>query len=188
MIKIFKYLSKIFIVVILIFFASKPYNRHCIKSGKCSPLYISDLIPRINGNEEFDVKFVITNYREDVILYPKIDKISTVTGKKNIVTFIAKNNSNKKIDFKTKMFIEPSFLKGEIKSYECLCGKKFSLKKDQEFEIKSIFRFKKDVLEKYKYGSLENYERMKSYTTKNTQNNTKTNTPKKQITIRFKVE
>ncbi len=117
----------------------QPYNWFCGITNKCSPIEISSLIPRREGNKPVDVFFEITNYRADLKLEPAEDHISTVSGRKNVVAYRAKNLTNKTITFRTEFFVRPENLKDHVKTYDCLCFGEHKLKSGEEVELKMSF-------------------------------------------------
>lgn len=136
---LFRIFFRLAIIFTIIVFAMQPYNWFCGITNKCSPIEFSSLIPSREGEKPVDVFFEITNYRVDLKLEPVEDHISTVSGRKNVVIYRAKNLTNKTITFRAEFLIRPEFLKGHVKTFDCLCLGEHKLKGGEEAELKMSF-------------------------------------------------
>jgi cytochrome c oxidase assembly protein Cox11 len=146
---------RIGIIFALIFFASKPYNFFCNLTNKCQPFYFSYLIPKKEGKTPVTLNFEITNYRQGLDFRVLSDSFQTVSNRKNIVNYSAKNTSNRTIKFNTELVVEPEYLEEYITRYQCLCSQQYSLKPNEEIKLRMIFLIDEEF---FKYRKLRNLE------------------------------
>lgn len=140
---------RIVIIFALLFFASKPYNFFCNLTNKCQPFYFSYLIPKKEGKTPIILNFEVTNYREGLDFRVLSDGFKTVTNRKNIVNYIAKNTSNRTIKFHPKFVLEPGYLEEYITRYQCLCSSQYTLKPNEEIKLQMIFLIEEKIFEDY---------------------------------------
>lgn len=127
------------LLFLLLFALIQPFNWFCNISQKCQPFYFSYYFPKTQGTEPIDVSFEITNYRDDLEFSALEPNLTTVTNKKNIVTFYAKNLSNRLIKFRPNLQIDPANFDEYVIRYECLCMREYKLKKGESLELKMRF-------------------------------------------------
>lgn len=135
-----KIIFRIFALCLLAFILVQPYNIYCRTQGSCSQFHFADLLPTIEGKEEFQMIFEIKNYRPDIeITVAEPQMITTVTGRKNIVNYQVENITNRAVRFRPEFYVEPSELKNEIATRECLCFKEHIIKKGEKVILSATF-------------------------------------------------
>ncbi|MBP7710128.1 MAG: cytochrome c oxidase assembly protein [Rickettsiales bacterium] len=124
---------------VLIFLATQLFNRFCFSTHKCQPIYFSKYIPRIEGNQIFAVSIEATNHLKDLDFYAVNTRISTVSNRVNTVTFVAKNLSERKINFRPAFDVQPKDFKKYVKRISCLCAQEYSLAPGQVIKMQMEF-------------------------------------------------
>lgn len=130
---------------VLIFIGAQAFNRFCFSSQKCSPIYFSRYIPRVEGTKEFDIKIAAISNRADFDFYTLDSQISTVVNRVNTVTFVAKNTSNKKIKFRLKLQVNPREFSAYIGKINCLCSEEYWLDVGEKINLKMEFFVKAGI-------------------------------------------
>ena len=93
-----------FLLFLLFLVSLRPYNWICQTTNACHKFYLSDLIPRFEGEDIININFEIINTRDDVdFIIDGYDTISTVSERKNTVSYRVKNLSDKIIYFRPKL-------------------------------------------------------------------------------------
>ncbi len=139
----FVYLALTFLVLLV---ALQPYNRFCNFSGKCSAIYLSDLLPTTEGGTQILVVMEAMNYRSDLdfeVFEPRT--LNTVSGKKNTVTYRVKNLSDHEIKFRPEFYVEPKEFEKYVSRQECLCFREHLIKKGEELILPTTFKLKSEI-------------------------------------------
>jgi cytochrome c oxidase assembly protein Cox11 len=132
--------------IIIILLALQPYNRLCQYSGRCSQIYLSDLLPSREGTETITAFMEVLNYRSDLdfeVFEPR--NLETVSGRKNTVTYRIKNLTDRTIKFRPQFSVQPKELEKYLVRSECLCFREHTLKKGEELILPTIFKFKSAI-------------------------------------------
>lgn len=141
--RFFIYSIALFLVIII---AMKPYNWFCQVSTKCQKVYVSDLFPSFEGNNDIDIVLEIKNYNADLdFLIMGYDTISTVSGRKNVVKYQIKNLTDNTINFRPKFYIEPKKLAKYVNLTDCLCFEKYSIDGGKELNLQASFKIDSDI-------------------------------------------
>jgi cytochrome c oxidase assembly protein Cox11 len=137
------YLALIFLVILV---GLQPYNRFCQSSGKCQTVYVSDFLPSPEGNVEINIVAEVLNYRSDIDfeVFSHSDP-TTVSGRKNTVTYSVRNISNQEVKFRPEFYVEPKELEKYVVQRECLCFREYTLKKGEELMLSSVFKIKSGI-------------------------------------------
>ena len=143
----FRIFIRFAIIFTIITFAIQPYNWFCNITNKCSSITISSLLPTFEGKQEIEVFFEVTSYREDLKITANQSTITTVSGRKNTVTYRAKNLTNRPIRFRANFLTDPDYAEKHIKRYECLCFREYKLKPNEEIELKMVFALNDKIIE-----------------------------------------
>jgi cytochrome c oxidase assembly protein Cox11 len=162
---VIRFFIRITIILAIILFAIQPFNWFCQISQSCKPFFFSYYIPKQKGDIAIDVIFEVMNYNEALHFYNEKSNLTTFTNSKNIITYHAKNTSEKPISFRPKLIIEPEYAEKYLIRYQCLCMQELKLKKGETANLKMEFEIDKKI---------ENDENFKK------QN-------EKKITIRYKI-
>lgn len=161
-----KLLIRFAIVFTVIFIAVQPYNWFCGITQKCDSFHFSYLIPRIEGNHNYNLKFNVVNFNKN-LNFEVLDKsLTTVSNRKNVIHYRAKNLSKKTIYLRSKLKISPADLEKHIKIYDCLCTKVYKLKIGEEIDLKMTFEIKPSIGDEKYFSKLINQEMRIDYYTK----------------------
>lgn len=136
---------RLIIIFAIITFAIQPFNWFCQITQKCSPFYISYYMPKRAGKMPLDIRFEITNYREDIIFFPAQKSLITVANKKHLITYHLKNSSQKTVTFRPQFSIEPEYAQKYLKRYQCLCFQQYRLKGGEEIDLTMEFEVDRDI-------------------------------------------
>ncbi len=139
MYRLFKLAIRLAIILVIIFIATQPFNWFCKLTNKCEPFYFSYYIPKREGTQPLLINLEVTNYRADLLFEPVESSLTTVSNRKNIVFYRAKNLTNHPIRFRPSFITEPQYATTFIKRYDCLCSQEYKLKADEEIQLKMRF-------------------------------------------------
>lgn len=140
---------RVFLLLIIGIIIIKPYNIYCSTTGKCSGINLIEFIPDNKFKEgigSYHLEFINLNPNIHLDISSDFLELSTVSGRKNVVTYTIKNISktDKDVKFKLKFKTDPSYEIKRIKVHECLCNKTYKLKPGREMIKKFIFTFKEE--------------------------------------------
>jgi cytochrome c oxidase assembly protein Cox11 len=138
-------LLRIAVAFVVIFFAIQPYNWFCQLSQNCKPFYLSYYIPKKEGTKQIKIDLETTNYKRDVKFFVDKPEIITVANKKIVATYTITNNSKKLLRVRPKMEVIPKEATDYIKTYQCICLKRYKLKPKQTITIQMEFEIDKDI-------------------------------------------
>jgi len=138
---------RVFLVLVLLFFAVKPYNYYCNDSGKCRPFYFSYLFSRSSG-DAINLKFEATNYIENLDIDIAESELVTFTNVINELDFTITNNGRKTVEFVIDMTSTPQNFIDEVVKLQCPCSQKYRLRKGEEKKIRVIFKIRHGFYEK----------------------------------------
>lgn len=130
---------------LIVFMLVQPFNWFCNISGKCQSFYFSYYIPSQQGTEPIEVSLEVANLRSDLDLAADISPLTTVSGKKNSVTYYAKNISDHEVNFRPRLIIEPQSLDKYITRYQCLCSNDYTLKPGEQKILKMRFAIDRKI-------------------------------------------
>jgi cytochrome c oxidase assembly protein Cox11 len=142
----YKILLRIFIIFAIAFFAIQPYNWYCGITQSCDSFSLYDLAPFQEGTIPVEVFFEIKSYSSKLAFEPLEPSITTVSNKKNIVTYRVKNLSKDTIRFRPKLVVTPKYFEDGIVTYECLCSHLYKLKPKEVRELQMKFLVKWDAI------------------------------------------
>lgn len=152
---VLKIILRLAIIFAVIFTVIQPYNWFCQIERSCEPFYFSYYYPKREGIKPITIRFVIQNYREDLDFTVDQQTLETVSGRKNTVTYHAKNLSNRVIRFRPKLQVRTESFAKYLTRYECPCFHEYKLKKGEEIELKMKFMVDLNDLKKEKNLSLD---------------------------------
>lgn len=151
---IYRFIIALVAILIIGFFAIRPYNNFCNLKGSCKALYWHSFFPKKHGFYKANIKFVPLNYHENLEFeVVKPDLITTFTNKVNIVEFRVKNLSKKLVNFRPKLTIKPIEFSQYIDKYQCLCMQNFSIMAGEEKILKMIFSLNKKIENNAEFNS-----------------------------------
>ncbi len=134
-----RFIVRCAIAFVLIFITAQLFNRFCLFSYKCHPIYFSKFLPRTEGGESFSIDFEVMNNNSDLQFDALDTRISTVVNRVNTVEFFAKNISKQAIVFRPSLRIEPEIFEKYIKRINCLCSHEYSLAAGQSAKLRMEF-------------------------------------------------
>lgn len=142
---IFKYLFRISALLLILFFASFPYNRFCAKSGSCQQISLRTFFPKSHGLG-FNIEFNSVNYHE-LIDFKLISskKISARTNETIIAEFEVTNKYNKIVYFRPKLVVEPREFQQYIEKYQCLCMEEQNIRANETKKLKMVFAINEEI-------------------------------------------
>ncbi len=138
---------RVILALILIFFATKPYNNYCNNSGKCWPIYFSHFFSGSMGSV-VNLEFEVTNYIQNLKITFDKKEIETPTNNLNELNLKVFNDGQDTIEFKIDMLSEPKDFYQYLIRYNCPCSQKYRLKKGEQKNIRVIFKVSKKFDEK----------------------------------------
>ncbi|MBM5782263.1 MAG: hypothetical protein FJ368_02450 [Pelagibacterales bacterium] len=144
-----KYFIRFLTIFLLIFLSLKPFNWFCNYSQRCEPIFLSELLPSFEGKKPITVIPVAKNYNKFLEFETVTKNFTSVTGRKNIITYKVKNLTQSTIRFRPKFHIEPKDYAYYLIRKNCLCFEDILLKKGEEKELSFNFKVKKDFDENY---------------------------------------
>jgi cytochrome c oxidase assembly protein Cox11 len=131
---------KYFVVAfVIIFIAIQIFNRTCLLTHQCKPIYFSKLIPRKEGTKLIGISFNVINYRSDLQFTALDRKIITPSNRINTAKFFIRNTSDKKITFRPKLLVQPRYFHQYLTTFNCLCSQKYSLSPQEFIELEMDF-------------------------------------------------
>lgn len=136
-------IAAIFIIIAIII---QPYNLFCNISTKCQPVKLSSFWPKREGEIEAVIKFGIKSYVDKLDIKPEVSSLTTVSGRRNVMHYIAKNNSGHFMRFRMDFFTVSESLKDHITLYECPCSGQKRLKKDEEVILTAEFELDDEAI------------------------------------------
>jgi cytochrome c oxidase assembly protein Cox11 len=135
-----------FLTLILCIIAARPYNWFCEFSGKCQKFYFSDLLPDFEGNTPINIVLETENNNKNLeFIVDGYDTIRTVSGRKNVVNYRVKNNSDNSIKFKPQLYILPENFDKYVKRLDCLCFEEHLVGKGKEIKLQASFKIDSDI-------------------------------------------
>ncbi len=134
-----RFIVRCTIAFVLIFITAQLFNRFCLFSYKCHPIYFSKYWPRSEGGESFSIDFEVMNNNSDLQFDALDTRISSVVNRVNTVEFFAKNISKQKIVFRPSLKVEPEIFEKYIKRINCLCSHEYSLAAGQSVKLRMEF-------------------------------------------------
>lgn len=132
-------------IFIIVFFAIQPFNWFCSITQKCNTIYLSSFIPKREGIDNIKLKFEVTNYSQKVDFKVIQKTLTTVSGRKNVVFYRAKNVSKKHIRINPALFVKPKYVEKYLTRYECLCTRQFKIAPGEEIEMRMEFEIKNSI-------------------------------------------
>lgn len=146
---LFRLSIRLALVALLLYICIKPYNWFCNFTDKCLPFYISDLSQKREVGDPFDVFFEVKNYNDELSFDSDSPVMQTVFNRKSTMFFYAKNNTLQTISFRPELVIEPVALRKYIRTYECPCSRKYTLKPGESVKVNFEFSVDSKVAENY---------------------------------------
>lgn len=141
--RLFFYSIALFLLIVI---ALKPYNWFCQTSGKCQKIYVSDLFPTFEGDNEINLILEAKSHNPDLdFMIMGYDTISTVSGRKNVVKYKIKNLSNKRMVFRPKFHVEPKQFEKYVNRSDCLCFEDYALDANDEINLQAAFSIDSDI-------------------------------------------
>jgi cytochrome c oxidase assembly protein Cox11 len=140
-----KFFTRLFAFFILSFIALQIYNRFCLFGNNCQPIYFSKYLPRTEGSQELEIDFKVQNYRADLDFVSLKPDLKTVTNRLNSVTFVAKNTTNKPIQFRPKIIVSPEEFTDHIERISCLCSQTYYLEPKEKVKLTMEFFIKPSI-------------------------------------------
>lgn len=142
---IVKYLLAIPVIILILFFASIPYNKYCATSGSCSQISLQTLFPKSHGLG-FNIEFNSTNYHE-LIDFKLISSqtISAHTNQTIIAEFEVTNRYNKIVYFRPRLVVEPREFQQYLEKYQCLCMEEQNIRANETKKLKMVFSLKEEI-------------------------------------------
>ncbi len=144
-----KYFIRFLTIFLLIFLSLKPFNWFCNYSQKCQPIFLSDFLPSFEGNKSITIIPIAKNYNKYLEFDIVTKNFTSVTGRKNVITYKVKNLTQGTVIFRPKFYIEPKDYSYYLIRKNCLCFEDIVLKKGEEKELNFNFKVKKDFDENY---------------------------------------
>ncbi len=138
---------RVILALILIFFATKPYNNYCNNSGKCWPIYFSHFFSGSKGGL-VNLEFEVTNYIPNLEFFFDKTEAEISTNELNELNLRVFNNGQDVVEFKIDMLSEPKDFYQYLIRYNCPCSQKYRLKKGEQKNIRVIFKVSKKFDEK----------------------------------------
>lgn len=152
----FRILLRLLVIFIILLIIIQPYNSFCNYTSKCQPFYISSIFPTKEGTKEVKVILGAKNYIKDLDIKPETPTLVTVSGRKNKVNYIVKNNSGHFLRFRMEIFTSPEEIKDHIKLYQCPCSGRQKLKKGEEIILTTEFSLKEEATQMMMENKPEN--------------------------------
>lgn len=143
---IYRLMLALVAILVIGFFAIKPYNDFCNLKGSCKALYWHSFFPKKHGFYRAKINFIALNYHENLefeVVKPEL--ITTFTNKVNIAEFRVKNLSQKLVNFRPILSVKPIEFEQYIDKYQCLCMQNFSIKSGEEKILKMVFSLNKEI-------------------------------------------
>lgn len=134
-----RFIVRCAIAFVIIFITAQLFNRFCLFSYKCHPIYFSKYFPRTEGGKSFSIDFEVMNNNSDLQFDVLDSRISTVVNRVNTVEFFAKNISKQAIVFRPSLKVEPEIFGKYIKRINCLCSHEYSLAAGQSAKLRMEF-------------------------------------------------
>lgn len=140
-----KYALPFIVIIIVLFFASSPYNKYCIKTDSCTPISMKTVFPKKQGLG-FNVEFATTNHHE-LLQFRILSKetIGAHTNETIVIVFEVTNNYNKIIYFRPKLEVTPKQFNKYIERYQCLCMEEQSVKAKETKRLKMVFAITDEI-------------------------------------------
>lgn len=136
------------VIFAIIYAAIQPFNWYCQLTQKCKSFNLAETFSfEKEGFTSIKVDFEVTSYREDLEFLPLESSIITVTGRKNSMTYHAKNLSTHMIRFRPTLKVEPQVFEQYITRYECLCSHVYKLKVGEAIQPEMRFAISSKILE-----------------------------------------
>jgi len=148
---VLRFLIKILLVFLVIYFASKPYDMYCYKTSKCEPIYIlsylSEQFSKINlfgENRYFETNIYYQNnsLNSNIVFEANENNIRAFPSYKKTVEFYFTNRTNNHVFIRPKISYEPSMINKYIITYNCICNNKYAIKPNETITLKLIFKIK----------------------------------------------
>ncbi len=153
---ILRFLIKILLIFLVIYFASKPYDMYCYKTSKCEPIYIlsylSEQFSKINlfgENRYFETNIYYQNnsLNSNVVFETNENNIQAFPYYKKTVEFYFTNRTSNYISIKPKISYEPNIINKYIVTYNCICDSKYKIKPNETITLKLTFKIKPSLFE-----------------------------------------
>lgn len=151
---IYRFIIAVIAILVIGFFAIKPYNNFCNLKGVCKPIYWYQFFPKKDGEIEVAIRFKALNYHEKLefeVVKPEV--IRTFNNRINTVEFRVKNISQQLVNFRPQLIIQPIEFAQYFDKYECLCMQNYSLRAGEERTLKMIFSFKEQIEQIKDFGN-----------------------------------
>lgn len=151
-----RFLIKILLIFLVIYFASKPYDIYCYKTSKCEPIYIlsylSEQFSKINlfgENRYFETNIYYQNnsLNSNVVFEADENNIVAFPHYKKTVEFYFTNRTNNYVVIKPKISYEPDIINKYIITYNCICNNKYGIKPNETITLKLTFKIKASLFE-----------------------------------------